>query len=850
MSNLLADVRYALRMLRKSPVFTIVAMLSIALGIGANTAIFTLLDQALLRMLPVKNPQDLVLVRPNGPWSGSNWGDGNQLSFPMYVDFRDHNDVFDGMFCRFAYDMHVGFGGKTERISAEIVSGTYFPVLGVRPALGRLIGPDDDKAPGAHPVAVLQYGYWKSRFSADPSVIGQKLIINDHPMEVIGVTEEGFNGDDLGTVSQVWVPMMMKAQMTPGWDALDDRHYRWVTTFGRLKPGVSKDQAQAHLQPYYRSLLELELQDASYFARSSAASKARYVTSKIETLPGSAGKSTLQRVMTRPLWILMAIVAGVLLIACANVANLLLARATARQREIALRLALGASRVRIVQQLLIESVLLAVLGGAAGLLLSTWGAHALLGFFVDPEQPVTISATPDLRILAFNFLVALLTGLLFGLVPALQSTRPALAPTLKDSAGAVLGGGHVRLRKALVATQVALSLLLLIGAGLFIRSLNKLMAVDAGFKTANMLTFGVDPALNGYSAVRAKQYFRDLLQRLDSTPGVAGAGFATVGLLEGNQWSSTVTVEGYPRKEEENMNPLCNGISPGYFKAMGIPLLAGREFDARDDYTRPPAEPGSTVPRQRTPYRVAIANETFAKRHLGGVNTAIGKHVGFGGNPGTPTPIEIVGIVKDSKYTGLRDETQRQLFFPELEDDTPGNITIYLRTDRDPDTMFQTLRRVVQQIDPNVPIYGMRTVEFQVAQSLRVERFVTSLSSIFSLLATSLAMIGLYGVMAYTVTRRTREIGVRMALGALTGNIAWLIMREVVVLVTIGMAIGLPAAWYLSRYVESQLFGVTTLDPTAISAAILGLAAIASIAGLIPALRATRVNPVIALRYE
>jgi predicted permease len=847
MNQLLADVRYALRMLRKSPVFTAVAILSIALGIGANTAIFTLLDQALLRLLPVKSPKDLVLVRPKGPWSGSNWGDGNELSYPMYVDFRDHNDVFEGMFCRFAYAMHVGFNGRTERASAEIVSGTYFPVLGVRAAVGRLIGPEDDDVPGGHPVAVLQYDYWKSRFSADPSIVGQKLIVNDHPMTVIGIAQAGFNGADLGSVSQVYVPMMMKAQMTPGWDGMDDRHYRWVNTFARLKPGVTREQAQAHLQPYYRSLLEMEIKDA-FFARSSARNKASYVTSNIEILPGSAGKSNLQRVMATPLWILMAIVGGVLLIACANVANLLLARATARQREMALRLALGATRMRIVQQLLVESVLLAVLGGAAGLLLSTWGAHALLQFFVDPDQPVTISATPDLRILAFNFLVALATGLLFGLVPALQSTRPALAPTLKNSAGAVLGGGHTRLRKALVATQVALSLLLLIGAGLFIRSLNKLMSVDPGFNTTNLLTFSLDPSLNGYAPVRAKQYYKDLLQRLNSTPGVAGAGYTSVGLLEGNQWSSTVSVEGYARKEDERMNPLCNSVSPGYFKSMGISLLNGREFDQRDEYTRPPAAPGEPA-RRGQPYRVAIANESFVKQYFGGGN-AIGHHIGFGGNPGTPTPIEVIGIVKDTKYTGLRDETQKQLFFPLLEDDNPGGINVYLRTQRDPDAMFQTLRRTVQQLDPNVPIYGMRTVERQVENSLRVERFVSSLSSIFSLLATLLAMIGLYGVMSYTVARRTREIGIRMALGAIAGNIAWLIMREVVALVAIGMLLGLPAAWYLSRYVESQLYGVTPMDATAIATAIIGLTVVAAIAGLIPALRATRVSPTIALRYE
>jgi predicted permease len=849
MSSILADLRFALRMLRKSPVFTVVAILSIALGIGANTAIFTLLDQALLRLLPVKNANELVLVRPRGPWSGSNWGDGNQLSFPMYVDFRDHNDVFDGMFCRFDYTMHVGFNGRTERARSEIVSGTYFPVLGVRAALGRLITPDDDKAPGASPVVVLQYDYWKSRFSGDPSIIGQKLIINDHPMEVIGVAQDGFNGTDLGAVAQIYVPMMMKAQMTPGWNGLDDRHYRWVTTFGRLKPGMTREQAAAHLQPYYRSLLEMELKDA-FFARSSARTKASYVTSNIDVLDASAGKSSLRRQMTRPLWILMAIVAGVLLIACANVANLLLARATARQREIALRLALGATRTRVMQQLLIESVVLAVIGGAAGLILSTWGAHALLGFFIDPEENVTITASPDLRILAFNFLIALFTGLLFGLVPALQSTRPALAPTLKDSAGAVLGGGHVRLRKTLVATQVALSLLLLIGAGLFIRSLSKLMSVDPGFNVSNLLTFSVDPSLNGYAPVRAKQYYKDLLQRLNSTPGVTGAGFTSVGLLEGNQWSSTVSVEGYPRKEDENMNPLCNAISPGYFKAMGIPVLAGREFDARDDYTRPPAEAGSNEPsRPRSPFRVAIANESFAKKHLGGVN-GIGKHVGFGGNPGTPTPIEIIGIVKDSRYTDLRDEMQRQLFFPMLEDDNPGGITVYVRTQTDPDAIAKTLRTTVQQLDPNVPIYGMRTVERKVEESVRVERFITSLSSIFGVLATLLAMIGLYGVMAYTVARRTREIGIRMALGAVAGNIGWLIMREVIVLVAIGMAIGLPAAWYLSRYVESQLYGVKPMDVATIAAAIAGLTIVAGLAGLIPALRATRVNPTVALRYE
>ncbi len=846
MAHLLADLRYAFRTLRKSPVFTTVAVLSIALGIGANTAIFTLVDQALLRLLPVKNPQELVLVQAKGPWRGSSWGE-DKLSFPMYADFRDHNDVFTGMFCRFGYAMHVGFGGRTERVNAEIVSGTYFPVLGVNAALGRTMGPEDDKVPGGHSVAVLQYDYWKQRFNGDPSIIGQKILVNDHPMEVIGVAQDGFHGLNLGTIAQIYVPMMMKAQMTPGWDALADRHSRWVVTFGRLRPGVTREQAQASLEPYYHSLLELEVNDP-YFARATAASKAKYVTSHIQVLPGSSGRSDLQDQLTRPLWILMAIVGGVLLIACANVANLLLARATSRQREIALRLALGASRGHIISQLLVESCLLAVIGGTAGLLLSTWGAHLLLGFFVDPDQPVTIAASPDLRILAFNFAISLLTGLLFGLVPALQSTRPELAPTLKDQAGNVLGGGQVRLRKALVITQVALSLLLLIGAGLFIRSLNKLMRVDAGFNATNLIKFTVDPSLNGYGPERARQYYRDLQLRLTSTPGVASMSYSGVPILEGDRWGNTMTIEGHTRQEGEDTNVLANNVGPGYFKAMGIPLLAGREFDERDQYTA--AHPPREVAVGR-PYRVTIANETFTKKYFGeNPANAIGRHVGFGGNPGLPTPIEIIGVVQDSKYTGLRDKTERELYFAELEDTAPGSITAYLRTQGDPDTMFQTVRKTVLQIDPNVPIYGMRTVEMQVRQSLSAERLVASLSSIFGTLATLLAMIGLYGVMAYTVTRRTREIGVRMALGAVSGNIAWLVMREVILLVAIGMALGLPSAWFLSRYVEAQLYGIVPTDPFTIVAAILALAAIAGLAGLIPAVRASRVNPVIALRYE
>jgi len=502
---------------------------------------------------------------------------------------------------------------------------------------------------------------------------------------------------------------------------------------------------------------------------------------------------------------------------CSSDLNLLLARASARQREVALRLALGASRMRIVQQLLIESLVLALAGSAIGLLIAVWGANLLLGFIVGPEQSSILSAAPDARIVAFNFAIAVLTGLLFGLAPALQSTRTELAPTLKDQAGSVLGGGQVRLRKALVVTQVALSLLLLIGAGLFVRSLQNLLTLDPGFKTANLIAFSLDPRLNGYTPVRMKELFKNLQLRLAATPGVDSVSLAGEAVLDGSQSRSTMTIEGYQAKPDEDMAPWTNETTPGYFATMGIPLIAGRDFRLTDERTQTPEQRDKNLIVGG--YRVAIANESFVKKFFGDANP-IGRHVGFGGNPGTPTPIEIIGVVKDTKYTGMRADMPRQLFFPVLENDNPGDMTAYVRTTMAPETMFNQVRQTMTQLDPNLPIYAMRTLEDQLNQSLSNERLMASLSGIFSGLATLLAMIGLYGVMAYTVSRRTREIGIRMALGAVSGNIAWLVMREVLVLVAIGMAIAGPAVWGLSTYVRSQLYGITPADPiTLVSAA-------------------------------
>ncbi|MPY89069.1 MAG: FtsX-like permease family protein [Luteitalea sp.] len=837
------DLRYAARTLRKAPIVTAVAVLSIALGVGANTAVFTLLDQVLLRKLPVDAPERIVRVHGEGYYYGSTVGSGRELSHPLYLDFRDHNQVFSGIFALFHFSAAVNAGDRAEMTPGELVTGTYFPTLGVGAIRGRVIRPEDDRVPGGHSVAVISYAYWQRRFGADPHIVGRKLTISNQPMTIIGVAEPGFDGMNLAAATQVFVPVTMTAQMRT-LDGLADRGLRWLNVFARLKRGVTPEQARASLEPFYRSILQTEVNDER-FSRATATTKRRFVNDNhIGVTPSPGGHTPVRGEMRQPLWILMAIVCGVLLIACANVANLLLARGASRQREVAIRLSLGATRGRIVRQLLVESLMLAMAGGLAGLLLATIGVHLIIGFFVDPESITLIRASPDLRILSFTFTVAVLTGLLFGLVPAFQSTTPALAPTLKDQAGSVLGGGHVRLRKGLVISQVALSLLLLIGAGLFIRSLNGLTTLDLGFKPDHLLTFGANPKLAGYENTRVKQYAMELLAKVRATPGVSAGGFTSVGLLRGGWWGSSIAVEGYRAQEDQGIGSRCNAVGPGYFEAMGIPLLMGRDFHEGDFRV---AEPAGKMAEEEQ-YRVAIASESFVKQHIQG--NPIGRHIGFGADPGTPTPIEIVGVVKDSTYGSPAEERQWQLYFPFLESREPGTAWFYVRTAQDPESMLATMRRVMQTIDPNVPPLAMRTVDVQLKRSLVNQRLVTGLSTAFGLSATLLAVVGLYGVMAYSVTRRTREIGIRMALGARATRAAWLIMREALMLVAIGVGVALPAAWWLSRYVQSELYGVTPTDPITIGVAVLGLTIVAAAAGLIPAMRAARINPIRALRHE
>jgi predicted permease len=637
---------------------------------------------------------------------------------------------------------------------------------------------------------------------------------------------------------------MMKLQMEPQVSELENRRNRWVNVFGRLRDGVSLTQAKAALQPFYHGMLEGEVRESA-FNKASSYTREQFLKSWIDVLPASQGRSPLRNQLTRPLWVLMAIVGLVLIIACGNVANLLIARASGRQKEIAIRLALGASRMRVIGQLLVESTLLALLGGVAGLALASWTDNLLLRFLPNSQGNVFISSAPDWRILSFNFAIALFTGLLFGLLPALQSTRPDVAPILKDEAGNVLGGSsQARFRKGLIVAQVTFSLLLLIGAGLFIRSLRNLKTLDPGFRTENLIAFSIDPTMNGYSPERTKLLYKHITESVAGIPGVTSAALSMVGLLEGNEWDSSITIEGYQAKPGENMSPHCNAVSPGYFGTMGIPLLLGRDFTLKDEHTAAP-EPGLNIPN----FRVAIANEKFVKHYFGDANP-IGRHIGFGIDPGTKTPMEIVGVVKDAKYTSMRDEIPRQLFFPYLESNVGGGMTGYVRTTAEPSQMFQAVRGAVRRLDANLPVYKLRTVDELMDQSLLTERLIAILSTVFGLLATVLAIVGLYGVMAYTVNRRTREIGIRMALGAVSSNVIWLVMKEVVMLIGVGVAIGLPAAWGLSRLVQTQLYGITPNDPVTLAIATLSLVVVACAAGYIPALRATQVDPVTALHYE
>ena len=847
LDTILRDLKYTFRTLARTPAFTAVAILTLGLGIGANTAIFSLLDQILLRLLPVKDPQQLVLLTMKGHNYGNNWG-GNAISHPMFRDFRDHNEVFSDMFCRFPLAASMTVGERSERVSVELVSGTYFSTLGIVPAVGRLLTPEDDVTRSGHPYVVFNYNFWKSRFAGDPEVIGSEIHLNNYKMTVVGVAQAGFDGVELGFSPKVFVPIMMQPQIMVGnpQDMLKERRNRWVNAFGRLKPGVSVQQAKASLQPFMHSMLENEVQLPA-FSHASKYDRDEFLKCWIDLLPGSQGRSYVRTQLSTPLWVLMATTGMVLLIACANLANLMLARGSSRAKEIAVRLAMGATRARIVGQLLTESLTLSLFGGIAGLAIAFWADRALMKIYLPSDSGgMNISNSPDLRVLLFNLAVAVVTGVLFGLVPAIRTTKPNISGTLKDQAGAVVGGGgHHRLRKALVIAQVTLSLLLLVGAGLFVRSLANLRNLGPGFAPERLIGFNIDPSLNGYTAERMKVFYPQLTEALSAIPGVQSVGLADVRILEDNEWDSGMTVEGFtPDKPDDHAQPYMNMIGPNYFATMGVPILAGRDFRATDNHeVKHGPEDWNWVPT------TAIVNEKFAKKYLSGRNP-VGHHIGFGTDPGTPTDMEIIGVVKDFKYTNLRDEIPPQAFLPYLGNRFLGQMTVYVRTTADPNQLMSAIRGKLAEIDSNIPIYAMHTTEVQIDNSLSSERMIASLSAVFGFLATLLAVIGLYGVMAYTVAQRTREVGIRMALGAARGNVIWMVMREVLVLVAIGVVIGVGGALALTRVVQSQLFGLTPHDPLTLTLATIALALVACAAGYIPAWRASRLDPVAALRYE
>ena len=833
MNSRASDLRLALRGLRRNPLFATVAILSLALGIGANTAIFTLIDQILLRKLPVKAPDELVMLYQQGAHNGSNMG-ARMHSYPLYQDFQKRAEPLAEVLCRRLVDASVSIDNRTERIQAEMVSGNFFTMLGVGPAIGRVFNSrEDDQTYQGHPVVVLGYDYWVNRFARDPAVVGKKILVNNFPMTIVGVSAAGFAGIDPALSPQIRVPVQMKPAMAPDWEwvHLDDRRTRWVQMFARLKPGYTVESARAPLQGLFTQIraYEMTLPAAKNWSQYS---RDRFMQGQMLVQSAAMGYSSLRNDFSTALIVLMCMVGLVLLIACANVANLLIARGFMRQKEIAVRLSLGASRGRLVRQLLVESLLLSFLGGIAGLALAVVLTRGLLALIPVEGQPLLIDAYPDGRILAFTLGLTFLTGIVFGLLPALRASRPDPWTTLKDTVGSIAGtGGSLFLRKGLVTAQVALSFLLLFGAGLFVRSLQNLKTTDTGVALDNLVTFQLSPDLSGYDDQRTVLFYQQLLERLRSAPGIRSAALAAVPILAGNEWDSSTSVEGHKPADGEDMQAFMNALSPGYFETMRIPILEGRDFSPMD------VKPDSNV---------AIVNRRFAEHFFKG-RSAIGKRLGRGVGPNTKLTVEIIGVVADSLYEGPREGVRRQVFVPNWG---RGGAAFYVRAATGSASAYNVIRNEVRQLDASMPVYQMKTLERQLDETLLTDRLIALLSAGFGLLATVLASVGLYGVMAFVVARRRKELGIRLALGAQPGGVIWLVMREVLVLLAIGLAVGIPAALALGRYVSGQLYGIEPNDPMIAGSTVALLSVVSAAAGLIPAHRASRIDPILALRYE
>ncbi|PYV22208.1 MAG: multidrug ABC transporter substrate-binding protein [Acidobacteria bacterium] len=786
---------------------------------------FSLVNALLLRMLPVERPQELVLLSPVDE-RGNSLG----FSYPLFEAVRDHSHTLAGIFALSGGPMNVSVDGQAELApgGGQYVSGSYFSTLGVRAVAGRTFTAEDDEVPGQHPVAVISYNYWKRRFARDPSAVGKTIYLNGHPFTVIGVTPPRFFGISTDHSPDVTVPMMMYPQLNPDGPDLNNRGSWWLKVMARLKPGVSAPQATADANVALQQYLA---EDDSAESRSQ-----RTWGLRAELEPGAWGNSPRSKPEAwKGLGILMGLVGLVLLIACANIANLLLARGAARQKEIALRLSIGAGRWRLIRQLLTESLLLAVFGGAAGLLLAFWGTEGLAKLVAQSAGPA-LDLSPDTRVLGFTAAISLLTGVLFGLAPAFGATRVELTTALKEG-GRQWSTGPVRnrLRSALVVSQVALSLVLLVVAALFTRSLEKLLSVDLGFRPEHVLVLSVDPTLVGYQGARLDTLYKSLLERLDTIPGVLSASASRGGLLERGGWHNLVTVPGYTPRPGEEPGSGFNPVGSHFFETAGIPILLGRDFGPRDDETAP---------------KVAVVNETFARDFFGGANP-LGRTIGLGVNQNLGQ-FEIVGVVKDSKQNRLSERPVRVVYFPFLQIPPAliSQMTLEVRTAADPAAMTATVRKELLAVEKNLPIFGVKTLTQQVQDSLGEQRMVARLTTLFGLLALLLAAVGLYGVMSYSVARRTSEIGIRMALGAQRGDVTRLVLRETMTLVSVGVALGLAGALGAGRVLSSLLFGLAPTDPVAFAAATLLLTGVAAVASYVPARRASQVDPMAALRYE
>jgi predicted permease len=831
----MANVRFALRMLFKTPLVTSVAIVSLALGIGANAAIYSLFDQMLLRTLPVRQPERLVNLAAPGPKPGStscnNAGDCDTVfSYPMFRDMQIGQTSFTGVAAHRLFGANLSFGGQTMSGDGELVSGSYFPVLGVQPALGRLLNSGDDRALGESRVAVLSHAYWRTRFGSNPAVLNQPIIINGQSLTIVGVAQQRFRGTTLGREPEVYVPITLRSQMQPGSNNIANRRAYWVYVFARLKPGVSIEQAPAAVNVLYHGIINQV--EAPLQTEMSQQTMKRFRAKAIVVEPGLQGQSTVRAVARTPLLLLLGVTGLVLVIACANVANLLLARAAARTGEMAVRLSIGAGRRHLITQLLTESCLLAAFGGVLGVLVARWTLDGLAAM-VPNDVSTTLEFQVDTRLVLFSMALALGTGILFGLFPAIHGTRPDLLSTLKGQSGQPSGGrAAARFRTTLVTAQIALSMALLTSAGLFIKSLSNASRVELGVKVDNMITFAVSPELNGYKPERSLVLFQRLEEELSSLPGVTGVTASLVPILASDNWGNDVAVEGFKSGPDVDTGSRFNEIGPGYFRVMGTPLIAGREFTPADSL-------GKT--------KVTIVNEAFAKKFNLGRN-AVGKHMSDRGSK--TLDMEIVGLVQDAKYSEVKGQIPPLYFQPYRQDNGIGSLNLYVRTGVDPADALGMLPKAVARLDPNLPLENLRTMPQQVKENLFLDRFITILSTSFGLLATLLAAIGLYGVLAYTVAQRTREIGLRMALGADPAKVRGMVLRQVGVMTLVGGATGLTAAVWLGHVTESLLFELKGYDPVVLVGAAVALTLVALTAGSIPARRAARIEPMQALRYE